>query len=73
MTKSAVIRGRIARRLKEAVALIVTRGAHVVRDENGEEQTQFKQDEAGGERWILPSKDFPMFVVFDLVFTSCPS
>lgn len=70
VSKSAVIRGKIARRLKEAISLIVTRGAHVSKDKTGKERIEFDQGDIGGGRWILSSRSSCGFIMIniDLIF-----
>lgn len=56
VTKSAVVRGKVAKRLKEAIRLVVARGAHVVKNEQGKERLEFDQSDVGGDKWILSSR-----------------
>lgn len=50
--KSAVVRKKIAGRLKLAVRLIVTRGAQAVSDKNGKLVLVLDEEDAG-RKWIL--------------------
>lgn len=49
---TAVIRSKIATKIKTALSLIVTRGADVQRDAKGREMLVFNQGDAGPD-WIL--------------------
>ena len=49
---TAVIRSKIATKIKTALAMIVTRGADVRKDAKGKERIVFEQSGAGAE-WVL--------------------
>lgn len=59
--KHAVKRRRLRTKLKGAIDLIVTRGAHTAQLKPGVPQLEFDDEEVRerGDRWILPSKDPP--------------
>lgn len=48
------LRYKIKRRLKEAVGLIVTRGAAVERGSSGRPKLVFRAEDVGADKWIAP-------------------
>ena len=49
-----VVRTKIKRRLKEAVRLIVTRGAAVEESRRGQKVVVFREEDVGADKWIVP-------------------
>ena len=51
--KDAVIRRKISRRIREAIKLIITRGAGPNADESG---ILFREQDIGEQRWLIPGE-----------------
>lgn len=51
-----VVRQRTYTKIKHAIAFVVIRGADAEEGEDGEQRIVFREEESGGERWILPSE-----------------
>jgi hypothetical protein len=48
------VRTKIKRRIKEAVRLIVTRGAAVEESRGSKPRVVFRPEDVGAEKWIVP-------------------
>lgn len=48
------MRTKIKRRMREAVRLIVTRGAAVEESRGGSPKVVFRPEDVGAEKWIMP-------------------
>ncbi len=49
-----IVRTKIKRRIKEAVRLIVTRGAAVEQSRRGPMKVVFRPEDVGADKWIVP-------------------
>lgn len=67
--KDAVIRRKIARRIREAIKLIITRGAQPNETGSG---ISFAEKDIGEEKWLLPGHSYVVFAQLEAYRTPWP-